>query len=100
MINNHHHMDDTTPKKRQRKPQPEIASKSGRPGPKSHKSDQVVEMLRQPGGATLEEMAAEIGWKVTAITRIVQWLLFCTRAGIREVTTKKRPDGTTVYKAA
>ncbi len=57
-------------------------------------------MLRQPNGATIEEMADEIGWKPTAITRIVQWLLFCTRAGVRRISSEKRPDGATVYRAA
>jgi hypothetical protein len=90
-------MTETTTKRRQRPS--ELASKS-RPGRKSYKTDQVVIMLRQPGGATIEEMATQIGWSASSITRIVQWLLFCTRAGVREVSSKKRPDGTTVYRAA
>jgi len=84
--------------KKKHRSQP-LASKS-RPGPKSYKTDQVVAMLRQPEGATIEEIATQIGWSANSITRIVQWLLFVTRAGVRKVTVSKNADGVTVYRAA
>jgi DNA-binding MarR family transcriptional regulator len=97
MINNRiNHMDTRT---RKRRASPEIASKSTS-GPRTYKTDQVVKLLKQPGGATVEEIATEIGWSISSITRIVQWLLFVTRSGVTEMVVKKRPDGTTVYRAA
>lgn len=88
------------PKRHRPRPADDIIASKSRPGPKTNKQDRVVSMLRQPGGATIEEIAVAIGWKASAITRIVQWLLFATRSGVREISSKKRSDGTTVYKAA
>ncbi len=99
MINNRQQMHKTAPPKRRRKPAPPLAAKS-RPGPKSNKQSQIIAMMRQPMGATLDEMSDAIGWKVSAITRVVQSLLFCTRAGVRRISSEKRPDGATVYRAA
>ena len=89
-----------TPNPRRRRPQPEIASKST-PGPKSNKTGQVVSILRgSDAGMTIEEVAAEIGWSKASITRIIQWMLFVTRSGVRKVIVSKNSENATTYRVA
>jgi hypothetical protein len=60
----------------------------------------AIEMLKRKDGATAAEIGERLGWSVSSVAMLVQWLKLVTTTGVTSITVEKNSKGERVYKAA